>query len=191
MTPELHPDHPTSDLLAYWLDELDDAGAESVEERLFRCDDCGARLRELIQLGGAVRKALLNGKFSTVVTPSFIRRMQSAGVRIREYHLEPGDSVNCTLAPEDDFAISHLRAEVGDVRQIDLVIDDGQGGSAHRCQHIAFNAATGEVTFIPPVAVLRNLGHDRQRMRLMAVDKSSERLLGEYSFNHSPYDPRG
>jgi hypothetical protein len=191
MTPDNHADHPTSDLLAYWLDELDEASAAAVEEHLFRCDGCGARLRELIQLGGAVRKALLNGRFATVVTPSFIRRMQSAGVRVREYHLEPGGSVNCTLAPEDDFVISHLRAQVDDVRQIDLVIDDGHGGSAHRCQHIAFNAATGEVTVIPPVALLRSLGHDRQRMRLMAVDKSSERLLGEYTFNHSPYDPRG
>ena len=191
MTPDNHADHPTSDLLAYWLGELDAARAESVEEHLFRCDNCGARLRELIQFGGAMRKALLNGSFCTVVTPSFVRRLQSAGVRVREYHLEPGGSVNCTLAPEDDFVISHLRAEVGDVRQIDLVIDDGHGGSAHRSPHIPFNASTGEVTVIPPVALLRTLGHDRQRMRLLAVDKSSERLLGEYTFNHSPYDPRG
>jgi hypothetical protein len=177
-------------LLAYWLGELDDAGAEAVEEHLFRCDACGARLRELIQLGGAVRKALLKGEFGTVVTHSFTRRMQAAGVRIREYHLEPGGSVNCTIAPEDDLVISHLRAEVGDERQIDLVVDDGDGGSTHRCRHIAFNAGTGEVTFIPPVGLLRKLGKDRQRLRLMAVDKSSERLLGEYTFNHSPYDPR-
>jgi hypothetical protein len=190
MTPDIHADHPTSDLLAYWLDELEDAGAESIEEHLFHCDACGAHLRELIQLGGAMRKALLNGRFCTVVTPSFVRRLQSAGVRIREYHLEPGGSVNCTLAPEDDFVISHLRAEVGDVCQIDLVIDDGHGSSVHRAPHIAFNAATGEVTVIPPVALLRTLGQDRQRMRLMAVDRSSERLLGEYTFNHSPYDSR-
>ena len=190
MTPDNHADHPTSDLLAYWLGELDEAGAEAVEEHLFRCDACGARLRELILLGGAVRKALLKGEFGTVVTPSFTRRLSAAGVRIREYHLEPGGSVNCTVAPEDDLVISHLRVEVGDVRQIDLIVDDGDGGSTHRSRHIAFNAGTGEVTLIPPVALLRTLGKDRQRMRLMAVDKSSERLLGEYTFNHSPYDPR-
>ena len=191
MTPDNHADHSTSDLLAYWLGELDEASADSVEEHLFRCDACGARLRELILLGGAVRNALLKGEFGTVVTPSFTRRLSAAGVRIREYHLEPGGSVNGTVAPEDDLVISHLRAEVGDVRQIDLVVDDGDGGSTHRSRHIAFNAGTGEVTFIPPVALLRTLGKDRQRMRLMAVDKSSERLLGEYTFNHSSYDPRG
>ncbi len=191
MTPDLYADHPTSDLLAYWLDELDDASAESVEEHLFRCDDCGARLRELIQLGGAMRKALLKGEFGTVVTPSFTRRLQAAGVRIREYHLEPGGSVNCTIAPEDDLVISHLRVEMDDVRQIDLIFDVGDGSPEHRSRHVAFNASTGEVTVIPAVARVRTSGAARQRMRLMAVDISSERLLGEYTFNHSPYDPRG
>jgi hypothetical protein len=190
MTPDIHADHPTADLLSYWLDELDEARAQTIEEHLFHCDACGARLRELIQLGGAMRKALLAGNFGIVVTPSFVHRLQSAGVRIREYHLAPGGSVNCTVAPEDDLVISHLRASLSDVRQIDLVIDEGPGGTEHRCRHIAFDAATGEVTVIPPVALLRTLGHDRQRMRLMAVQGASERLLGEYTFNHSPYDGR-
>ena len=191
MTPDNHADHPTSDLLAYWLGDLDEASADSVEEHLFRCDTCGARLRELIQLGGAVRKALLKGEFGTVVTPSFTRRLQAAGVRIREYHLEPGGSVNCTITPEDDLVISHLRVAIDDARQIDLIFDLGDGSPEHRSRHVPFNASSGEVTVIPPVAWVRKSGAAHQRMRLMAVDKSSERLLGEYTFNHSPYDPRG
>jgi len=191
MTPDNHADHPTSDLLAYWLGDLDEASADSVEEHLFRCDTCGARLRELIQVGGAVRKALLKGEFGTVVTPSFARRLQAAGVRIREYHLEPGGSVNCTITPEDDLVISHLRVAIDDARQIDLIFDLGDGSPEHRSRHVPFNASSGEVTVIPPVARVRTFGAARQRMRLMAVDKSSERLLGEYTFNHSPYDPRG
>jgi hypothetical protein len=189
MTSNIHAEHPVGELLAYWLDELDEAGTEVIEEHLFQCDACGARLRELIQLGGGVRKALLNGRFGTVVAPSFTRRLQNAGVQLREYHLEPGDSVNCTLAPEDDLVISHLRVALSDVRQIDLVIDDGQGGSLHRARHVAFDPATDELTLIPPVAQVRTMGAARQRMRLMAVDKGSERLLGEYTFNHSPYAP--
>lgn len=179
-------EHPTSDLLAYWLDELDEAQVEAIEEHLFHCDACGARLRELIQLGGAVRKALLKGEFATVVTPSFIRRLQDAGAQLREYHVQPGGSVHCTVAPQDDFVVSHLRADLGDARQIDLVIDDGYG-SQHRFRHVAFNAAAGEVTVIPPVAHVRKLGEVRQRMQLLAVDLSSERVLGEYEFNHSPH----
>jgi hypothetical protein len=190
MTPDNPAEHPTSDLLAYWLDELDDAGVEAIEEHLFRCDACGARLRELIQLGTAVRNALLNGNFGTVVTPAFIRRLLGAGMRLREYHVEPGGSVNCTVAPDDDLVISHLRAELGDVRQVDLVVDDGHGGAAHRARHVAFDAASGEVTVIPPVALVRKLGHEHQRMRLMAVQGTSERLLGEYTFNHAPFDAR-
>jgi len=191
MTPDNHADHPTSDLLAYWLDELDEAGAQAVEEHLFACDACGAQLRGLIQLGSAVRKALLTGRFGTVVTPSFIRRLQDAGARLREYHLEPGGSVNCTLAPDDDLVVSHLRVDMSGVRQVDLLIDDENGALLHRARHVAFDPASSEVTVIPPVALVRTMGTSRQRMRLMAVDRSSERLLGEYTFNHSPYDPRG
>ena len=39
----------------------------------------------------------------------------------------------------------------------------GMAAPAHRCQHMAFNAATGEVTIIPPVALLQ-IWDDRQRM---------------------------
>ena len=190
MRPDIHAHHATLDLPAYWLDELDDAGVEVVEEHLFRCDSCGARLRELIRLGGAMHKALLVGSFGTVVTPAFVRRLLGAGVRIREYHVEPGGSVNCTVAPDDDLVISHLRAELSEVRQVDLVVDDGHGGTGHRSRHVAFDAACGEVTVIPPVALLRTLGFERQRMRLVAVEGASDRLLGEYTFNHAPYDGR-
>ena len=34
MTPDNHADHSTSDLLAYWLGELDEASADSVEEQV-------------------------------------------------------------------------------------------------------------------------------------------------------------
>jgi putative zinc finger protein len=187
---DLHAEHPTSDLLAYWLDELDEAAANAVEEHLFHCDACGARLRELIKLGSSVRGALLKGSFKTVVTPAFIQRLRGAGVQLREYHVEPGNSVNCTITPDDDLVISHLRVNVGDARQIDLVIDDGEGGSLHRSRHVPFDAAAGEVTVIPPVALVRTMAASRQRMRLFAVGQSSERLLGEYGFDHSPHDPR-
>jgi hypothetical protein len=179
--------HPAADLLAYWLDELDEPATDAIEEHLFECDGCGARLRELLRTSGAVRRELLGGNVSTVVTEPFIRRLQQAGLRIREYNLQPGGSVNCTIAPDDDLVFSQLHAPIGGLRQIDLLFDDPAGGPVHRAQHIPFNAAAGKVTFIPPVTLLRTLGHATQRIRLVAVENGSERVLGEYLFNHSPY----
>ena len=53
--------HPTADLLAYWLDELDEGGDAKIEEHLFACDDCGAALQELVRIGDAVRRELRKG----------------------------------------------------------------------------------------------------------------------------------
>jgi hypothetical protein len=186
MTPD-KPRHPTADLLAYWLNELDQTAADAIDEHLFECDGCGARLRELLRVGGAIRRELLGGNVSTVVTEPFIRRLRDAGLRIREYNVQPGDSVNCTIAPDDDLVFSQLHAPFGELRQVDLVFDDPGGGPVHRARHIPFNAAAGKVTFIPPVTALRTLGHATQRMRLVSVENGAERVLGEYIFNHSPH----
>jgi len=187
MTPHVHDSELDSKLLSYWLDELDEAQASEVEEHLFACEGCAARLRELLDLRNAVRAALRDSRFAAVVTPAFVRRLQAAGLRLREYHLLPGGSVPCTFAPTDDFVVSHLHAPLAGVRQVDLVYDDGH--SQHRAPHLPFDAAADEVTVIPPVAMLRNLGTATHRMRLFAVTPSSERLLGEYTFNHEPWSP--
>ncbi len=48
-------------------------------------------------------------------------------------------------------------------------------------------AAANEVTFIPPVTMVRSLGVATQRARLLAVTLDSERVIAEYTFNHSPW----
>ena len=37
-------------LLAWWLDELPEAEADALEEHLFACDECAARLKSLLGL---------------------------------------------------------------------------------------------------------------------------------------------
>ena len=181
----LHGTEQDSTLLAWWLDELAEADANEVEEHLFGCDACAARLRELSGLRAAMRGALLHGQFGTAVSPQFIQRLKASGLRVREYRVATGGSVACTVAPQDDLAVSHLEVSLAGVRQLDLVFEDERG--QQRAAHIPFDAAANEVTFIPPVAVLRRLNVASQRMKLLAVTADSERLLGEYTFNHSPW----
>jgi hypothetical protein len=175
-------------LLAWWLDELDETAAAEVEEHLFECDECAARLREIVRLGGAVKQTLRDGRIATAVAPGFIERLRADGLRLREYSPEAGGSVYCTIAPEDDLVISHLHASLEGVRQVDLEIDaDGQ---THRLAHLPFDAASGEVTYIPPAALLRPLGFATQRMRLYAVTPGAQRLIGEFTFDHEPWGAR-
>src|SRR5688500_20197846 len=110
---------PDSTLLAWWLDELDEEEANEVEAHLFECDECGARLRFLLQLGEAVHRALLDGHVAGAVSGRFIERLREDGLHIREYRLAAGGSVACTVAPDDELLVSYLQAPLEGVRQLD------------------------------------------------------------------------
>jgi hypothetical protein len=188
MIPHAHDADLDGQLLAYWLDELGETETARFEEQLFACEQCAARLRELIDLRAAIERAFADSRFATAVTPAFVQRLKSSGLLVREYRVEPGGSTYCTMGPQDDFVISRLQAPLEGVGQVDMVFDDGD--TQHRAVRVPFTAESNEVTVIPPVAILRNLKFATQRMRLYAVTQSSERLLGEYTFNHEPWGTR-
>ena len=173
------------ELLAYWLGELDEAQESRFDEHLLACAACGERLRALVDLGAAVRGQLLGGDFGFVLPAAFVRRLEAAGLRVREYHLEPGGSVSCTIAPDDDLVVAHLRAPLRGVRRLDFVLHDPKSGT-QRVTDVAFDPAADGVTMVPSVPYLRTLRHERQRVRLVAVDGVEERVIGDYTFNHYP-----
>ena len=175
----------TQELTEYWLGELDAAREQSVDEHLFACGACSERLQALVDLGAAIRRGFVEGWLNVVLPEAFIGRLKDAGFGVREYHLEAGGSVNCTVTPEDDFVVSYLRAPLGDVRRLDVLIDDTTSGK-HRFNDVAFDpTAEGLVTMTSTVYV-KSLQHSRQRVRLVAVDGVEERVVADYTFNHYP-----
>src|SRR5437868_8201908 len=144
---------PDETLFAYWLDELDADAAAEVEAHLFECDECGARLRELLTLRAAVKREFLAGNVPSPVSAAFVRRLAGDGLRVREYSLVPGDSIACTAAPHDDLLVAHLNADLTDVRQVDIEYDDA--GGVRRARHLPMNATFDEVTLIAPTNVLK------------------------------------
>jgi len=175
----------TQDLLAYWLGELDEAAEGRIDEHLFACAACSESLSTVVKLGAAIRNELLRGDFGFVLPAAFIRRLKDAGLRVREYSLEPGASVNCTVAPDDDLVVAHMRAPLREVRRLDLVIQDSVAGSV-RVTDVAFDSAADGVTMVPSVAFLRTLKNAQQRVRLLAVEGVEERVIADYTFNHYP-----
>ena len=175
-------------LLAYWLDELDADEAADVEAHLFECDDCGARLRELLKLRDAVKREFLAGECPSAASADFIRHLKHDGLRVREYSLAPGTSVACTAAPDDDLVVAHLHADLAGARQLDIEYIDA--GGTRRAPHLPFVASSGEVTLIAPTQWLKSLPVTTQHMRLLAVTRDAERCLGEYTFNHTPWGSR-
>ena len=167
-------------LVDYWFGDLPAEREAVFEEHLFGCDECSAKLQELVALGAAVRNAWRAGAVRAVISHALFDAMKKEGLRLREYPMVPGGSVNCTIAASDDFVVSRLSAPLGGVRRVDLVTDAG------RFEDVPFDPASGEVLMCPAPAALKLRGAFTHRVRLVAVDQAGERELGEYTFEHSP-----
>jgi Putative zinc-finger len=181
---------PVVTLTAYWLGELDAASERDLEEHLFGCAHCSARLRGIVQLGEHIRRATCEGRLHAVLNASFVRKLREDGIRVREYRLQPGGSVACTVTPDDDLVVAHLHAPFRNVRRLDLVYDDLTAGTAARMQDVAFDPDSDEIVLVSNVVALRQLACVTQRVRLVSVEDTAEREIGTYTFNHSRYEPR-
>jgi hypothetical protein len=174
-----HADRAT--LVAYWLGELDESQEAAIEEHYLGCAECSAQLAEVEALADGVRRAFAGGLIRAVVTPRFVEQLRSRGLRLREYRVPCNGSVNCSVAPEDDVLLSRLQVPLDGVERVDLIVGD------RRFEDVAFDAASGEVVVAPSIAYIRTMPAYRNVMRLVAVEAGGERVLGEYTFHHSPH----
>jgi hypothetical protein len=174
-------------LVAYWLGELDEAAEAQLDEHLFGCGDCVAQLHALVEVGAGIRGLVQRGKLRAVITGALQKRLVEAGLRVREYRVPRNGSVHCTIAPDDDVVLARLEATLTDVRQLDLLVYPPGGQGHERLEHVPFNATEGEVVVVPGTDLLRSLPISTMRMQLVAVEHGSDRLIGEYTFNHTPW----
>jgi hypothetical protein len=176
----------TAVLADYWLAALSRSEEEAVEEHLFSCEECGARLRELIALAEAVRNLARQGSLLMVVSDAFVERVENEGMHVREYTPPIGGSVACTVAAEDDFLIGRLTADLRGAKRVDLSICDERGTERLRLADIPFNSAATGVAFQQPIDYAKSAPSDTMIARLVTFDDAgSERLVGEYTFNHT------
>ena len=173
-------------LVAYWLGETPQEREALLEEHLFGCAHCTGRLQEIAALAAGVRAAVQDGRVSMVVSAPSVAALQGAGLRLRQYSVEPGGSVNCTIRAEDDAVVARLRASLAGVRRLDVVQMGGAGEAEVRLADVPFDAAAGEVLVVPSSAWLRAMPVFTMRMRLIAVGEAAETQIGDYTFNHSP-----
>jgi hypothetical protein len=173
-------------LLAYWLQELTGAEESELEEHLFACEDCNARLRDVVQLGEGIKHAARAGTLHAVLSAPYVERLQRAGLRVRKYDVQPGGSVNCTATRDDDLVVAYLRAPLEGVARLDLLVHDSVTNARWRLEDIPFDPAASEVVLAPSVVELRRSPKTTQTMQLLAVAVGEERQIAEYTFNHTP-----
>jgi hypothetical protein len=173
-------------LIEWWTGEVQGPDRRFVEEHLLGCDSCSARARVLSALGEGVASLVRSGRIQTVVTAEVVERMRREGRKVREYRVNGGEGVQCTLAPDDDFLVARLQARLDPEDRLDLLsrIDDGP---EFRVPDLPCIPGALEVIVAEPVDEIGARPAHVQRLRLVAVGAKGERLIGEYTFNHTPW----
>ena len=173
-------------LVAYWLGESTETDEALLEEHLFACAHCSRRLEGMAALAFGVREAVRDGGIGMVVSEAFVATMKRAGLRLREYRLDAGGRVNCTIRDDDDAVVSRLRAPLADVERLDVVRTRVGDEGEQRMADVPFDAETGEVLIVPSPSWLKSMPAFTMRMRLVSVGDAGEKAIAEYTFNHSP-----
>jgi len=173
-------------LADYWLAALAGSEEEAVEMHLFECDRCGARLREVIALAEGVRNLAREGSLRMVVSDTFLKRVAEEGLHIREYAPPAGGSVQCTVTTEDDFLIARLAANLTEAKRVDLCICDELGVEQLRLPDIPVHPGASNIIYQESITFAKAMPTSKIIARLVAFDETGgERLLGEYTFNHT------
>jgi len=173
-------------LADYWIAALSTSEEEAVEQHLLDCDPCGGRLREVIALAEGIRKLAREGSLNMVVGETFLKRAAEHGLRVRQYAPPSGGGVECTVTAEDDILIGRLAADLSAAKRVDLCFFDEGGVEVTRLPDIPVNPAADGVLFQQSIIFAKAAPTHKLIARMVAIDDmGGERLLGEYTFNHT------
>jgi len=173
-------------LADYWIAALSSSDEGAVEEHLLDCDRCGERLREVIALAQGVRDLAREGSLRMVVSEAFLKRAAEEGLHIRQYAPPSGGGVECTVTGEDDLLIARLAANLSGAKRVDLCICDETGCEQARMPDIPVHSGAGSVIYHESLTIAKAAPTHKMIARLVTFDDAgAERLLGEYTFNHT------
>jgi hypothetical protein len=174
-------------LAAYALGELSGQAEAAVEEHYFGCAECTERLQWLQSLSHGVASLVRQGLVSSGVRGAWVQRAGEQGLRLRQYTIDCGKSVNCTVGADDDFVVVHL--SVGESPPGELHVetefhDLDRGHRERRDLPAQFvDRDTGEITYAFSGALVRSFPRSRWVMHVRGEDG---RRLGPYTMNHVP-----
>ena len=175
-------------LVDYWAGDALTADAEDVEEHTFACEMCSRRLAAIANLAqGVARVAAIRGGIGMVVTQALLDRLTADGLRMRHYRVRPGETVLCTVGPDDDLSVTYLSADLRDVQRVDVVLY-AQGKEWARMDDAPIDRVTGQVIYTTGGNLARTFPAMTVRVELRAPEKDGNaRVLGEYTFEHTPH----
>ena len=140
----------------------------------------------MIALAEGIRNIAREGSLRMVVSDSFLKRAAEECLRVREYPPPAGGSVECTVTAENDLLIGRLVANLAGAKRVDLCICNESGVERLRLPDIPFDSGANDVVYQESITFAKALPANKMIARLVTFDEAGrERLLGEYTFNHT------
>jgi hypothetical protein len=175
-------------LVDYWSGDLPDELVASTEEQLFACEACGRALDTVVGLSQGIARWGRRGRLVGGSSETVLAQLARDDLQIRRYHLEPGATVHCTIAPEDDVVTAELSADLSHAARVDLVVRQHLPDGVQRTRLEDMSVEHGRVVrWTLPAAALRPLPAHRLDITLIAVEPSGERVVADFRMQHSPW----
>ncbi|HUQ02206.1 MAG TPA: hypothetical protein VM261_06890 [Kofleriaceae bacterium] len=171
-------------LVDYWADR--GVTDESLEEHLYACDACTARVAWLADLGAMLPAALeRRGGRQLVLTTDAVAHLERRGVRLRQYHFPPNGEIACTVALDDDLLVSWIPVELADDEELDGVMVDPAGVELVRFESAPVDRAHKVFITAMPAEQILLLPDIKVRLRLTARSPRGTRDVRELVYNHT------
>ena len=169
-------------LIEYWSRELPPAESDEVEEHLFACAECAARLDHIASLGIGVSRLARAGRISGIISRTLLNRLQREGVRVRVFSLAPGETVPCTAFPDDDLVVISLRGDFTGVDAVTVSVSGLPDVGTAALDEVPVSTLEGEVLWATPGAAVRRIPSS---LVTLTLTTGSGRQLGTYVLDHS------
>ena len=118
---------------------------DAVEQHLMVCDGCGDRMRDVIALAEGLRLLARSGALHVIISDQVLEQAARAGLRVREYAARDGDSIQCTVAADDDLLVARLAVDLSAAPRVDLSWCNPEGVELLRMADIPIRADAGSV----------------------------------------------
>ena len=169
-------------LIDYWTGDLPAADGATLEEHFFSCADCSARLEAVASVAGGVAALARQGRISGIISRAMLNKLQRDGVRVRQFTLDPGETVPCAAFPGDDVVVTSLNANLAGVQSVSLRVTGPGDTLFGAIDDIPVSAAATGVLWVTPGAFVRSMPSQQLRLTLRSADDA---LLGEYVLEHT------
>ena len=177
------------ELAAYRLGELAEAGELALEEHYFGCSRCAERLGWLDSLAASLLEVVRSGQISSNVSAGWVTQARDQGVRLRSYELEPGQAVQCTVSPDDDFVILRLRMNAPVVGPVDVETEwtdlDAGRSSRRDLNEMFIDPVTHELVYAFSADLVRS--YPRSRWVMHVRPRDAQPPFEPFTLNHTPW----